>query len=154
MGGNAVALRFLLDKGVSPDLRTLSGETPMHYATQLGRLDIINMLLARGGDPNVRADSGKTPLDLAREFKIPDIIDKMENPQKVVLQASQEGFVDFFFSLIPLFSFLSFSFLFLPFPSFPPSFSFLLLSLFFSSLFSRSRLTTTKENVSEQIRDF
>jgi ankyrin repeat protein len=40
------------------------GQTPLHYAAALGRIELVTMLMAAGSPVNVIDASGRTPLDL------------------------------------------------------------------------------------------
>jgi hypothetical protein len=46
----------------------LYGRTPLHYAAEKGRENIVRYLLSRGADANVRSQSGRTPFNLADEY--------------------------------------------------------------------------------------
>lgn len=72
-------IRVLLDHGAKPDLRDITGTTPLGWALSMARqapgqkgqrnqepvLDIIDMLLGYGADPNREGETGRTPLTMA-----------------------------------------------------------------------------------------
>lgn len=53
-------LMKLLHKGVSPDIKDLSGYTALHYAARGGHYDICKKLLDMGANPDVQTRCGKT----------------------------------------------------------------------------------------------
>ena len=55
--GNAEALTWLLDQGVSPNDRSAEGGyTPLTTAIRERKADVVALLLARGADPNLRGE--------------------------------------------------------------------------------------------------
>ena len=48
---NLGALRLLLSRGAEVNKRDGSGATPMHFACQVGEVEVIKMLVSAGGDP-------------------------------------------------------------------------------------------------------
>jgi len=54
MEGHLDVVKFLLERGVDPNVRNNPGDTPLHYAAERGHLDVVKFLLERGADPNVR----------------------------------------------------------------------------------------------------
>ena len=58
---------MLLDHGADPNVRTpLYGHaTPLHHASQSGRIDIARLLLEHGASVEVKDEDGRTPLDVA-----------------------------------------------------------------------------------------
>jgi ankyrin repeat protein len=66
LGGSTKVARWLLDNGAELDARTdLHGLTPLHYAANYGRYDLVSLLVGRGANVNARAEDGTTPLHLA-----------------------------------------------------------------------------------------
>jgi hypothetical protein len=68
--GSVQIIGYLLDHGVSPNVRTRDGRSPLFDAATLGRADIVDVLIKKGAnvdvivtDPNTAHDS--SPLDLA-----------------------------------------------------------------------------------------
>ncbi|WP_341812568.1 ankyrin repeat domain-containing protein [Wolbachia endosymbiont (group A) of Conops quadrifasciatus] len=65
--GNDQKIVELLLKGVSVDDTNKNGETPLHYATRNGQLEVAEFLIKKGARVHAKSNSGKTPLDIARE---------------------------------------------------------------------------------------
>jgi len=83
--GNIEAVKQHLDAGVDVNAKDNIGFTPLHYAAQSGRKEIVELLIAKGADvnaknghkevaelliakgadANAKGDDGKTPLDWA-----------------------------------------------------------------------------------------
>jgi Ankyrin repeats (3 copies) len=53
---------------------TNGGRTPLHLASQVGRLVIVELLLDRGTDANAQNDSGQTALHLASREGHRDVV--------------------------------------------------------------------------------
>ncbi len=66
-GGSLMLVKILLDEGVSADVPTQCGITPLHIATQHSRLNCIRHLIQEAGaNPNAQTyDNKRTPLHWA-----------------------------------------------------------------------------------------
>jgi hypothetical protein len=58
-------VRLLLDHGADPNIPAQDGLTPLHRASQYGRVEIARLLVERGASVEVQDKQGKTPLDYA-----------------------------------------------------------------------------------------
>ncbi len=67
MAGDTAKVQSLLDKGVSPNLKTDDGKTILMLAAYLGKTDIAKLLIERGADVNAKDNDGKTALMYAAE---------------------------------------------------------------------------------------
>ena len=66
--GHPELVSILVRKGADVNVRDSLGRTPLHYASELGQDDNLEMLLNHGSDPNVKdSELKKTPLLLAIE---------------------------------------------------------------------------------------
>lgn len=63
---NMVSL--LLEKGADPNLASVDGMTPLHYAARKGRTDIMELLLANGAEIDSVNLDGRTPLHEAARY--------------------------------------------------------------------------------------
>jgi ankyrin repeat protein len=72
--GNIQAIKELISAGVSPDLQTQSGSTPLHFAVGHSNLDAVKTLLDMGADPNKADYRGKTAIFNAYS---PDILSEL-----------------------------------------------------------------------------
>jgi len=66
-GGDAVAVRSLLDKGANVNAKTSEGGTALIVAAVMRHADVMRVLLDRGADVNARSNGGHTALLLAIE---------------------------------------------------------------------------------------
>ena len=80
-------IRMLLDKGApineiqyknhAPSWRDCCSfglGTPLHYAAQDGRVEIVSFLLSRGADPTILDTKGRTVLQSAEHYRQLDVI--------------------------------------------------------------------------------
>jgi len=73
---NRFALTLILDKGIPIDLLDTNGNTPLHYASKYGNIDICKCLVERKCSPAKRNAQNATPYDVAenhvvRQFLLP-----------------------------------------------------------------------------------
>lgn len=65
--GDTTTVQSLLDKGVSPNLKTDDGKTILMLATYLGHTEIAKLLINKGAEVNAKDNKGKTALMYAAE---------------------------------------------------------------------------------------
>ncbi|KAE8998376.1 hypothetical protein PR001_g18369 [Phytophthora rubi] len=63
--GRANVVEGLLDYGAQVDIRTLHGETPLHFAAASASQRVCQLLIENGCDVDVRTSEGLTPLMIA-----------------------------------------------------------------------------------------
>ncbi|DBA05295.1 TPA: hypothetical protein N0F65_007457 [Lagenidium giganteum] len=63
--GKAEVVEALLDYGAIVDIRTLRGETPLHFAAAIASKPICKLLIEKGSDVEARTVDGLTPLMVA-----------------------------------------------------------------------------------------
>lgn len=63
--GDTEAIAALIEAGVPPDFRRLTGETCLHAAAHAGALELAKGLVQRGADRRARDIHGNKPIDLA-----------------------------------------------------------------------------------------
>lgn len=56
---------LFLQYGGNPNVKSIDGMTPVHFASALGRINILKLLLDAGGDPLAVDNNQKTPFDYA-----------------------------------------------------------------------------------------
>ncbi|MBQ7608886.1 MAG: ankyrin repeat domain-containing protein [Desulfovibrionaceae bacterium] len=74
----AKVLLRILDKGLRVNTTDEVGNTPLHYACELGFSDVVAALLKKNAKVNAQNEQGETPLDIARKKGNPDIIRMLE----------------------------------------------------------------------------
>jgi ankyrin repeat protein len=72
--GDAGMTEQIIKAGAGLHHRSLSGDTPLHFAVLSGSLEIISILLKYGADPYGLNGERKTPIDLAREHESWEIL--------------------------------------------------------------------------------
>ena len=63
--GDLARVREMLDHGASAAVSGQHGLSPVHWAVQMGHVDVLKLLLARGGSANDATNEGLTPLHMA-----------------------------------------------------------------------------------------
>ena len=76
--GRLPTVRALLDQGVSANIRTSDGQTPLIYASAKGYSDVIQLLLAHGADVAARRQDNKTALKIATEMGYTRVADLLK----------------------------------------------------------------------------
>jgi ankyrin repeat protein len=72
--GDLIKVQTLLEKGANPNAEDDAGLTPLHYAADLGYVEIVKLLLERGADPKAKDNKGSTPLHWAAFFGHVDVV--------------------------------------------------------------------------------
>ncbi len=62
--GNVKAVKQHLAAGADTNVRDGQGMTPLHWATQYGHKEIVELLIAKGADVNAKRTGGARPLDM------------------------------------------------------------------------------------------
>lgn len=76
--GNRGMLRWLLERGVSPDDREFcTGSTPLMSAAAHGDLGVMKVLLEFGADPNALNNESENPLGFAVAWQQPEAIKRL-----------------------------------------------------------------------------
>jgi ankyrin repeat protein len=57
--------KFLLGIEADPNVRDNRGETPLHYAAERAKKEVVELLLRHGGEVDAQAHDGDTPLHRA-----------------------------------------------------------------------------------------
>lgn len=63
LSDDPAVVKLLLQAGAEVDARNLNGDTPLHYAASLGRMEVMPLLLKAGADVNALDRNGHTALD-------------------------------------------------------------------------------------------
>ena len=71
---DARVARLLIAHGADPNARNMRGYTPLHRASEYGRIEIVRLLIEHGANVEVKDDEGRTPLDVATSQQHEDII--------------------------------------------------------------------------------
>ncbi|MFP3234475.1 MAG: ankyrin repeat domain-containing protein [Sulfolobaceae archaeon] len=62
-------------KGENQYAKFYNGDTPLHIASQKGRVEIVKILLERGADPWIADNRGHIPLDYAKDSAIRSLLE-------------------------------------------------------------------------------
>lgn len=73
--GDLQSVRWLLDHGAQVNVTTrLERATPLHWAAEQGKADIVALLLDRGADPQARNLAGSTALHIAAKLGREEVV--------------------------------------------------------------------------------
>lgn len=75
--GRLEDVKFCLDCGMDPSIKTNYLWAPLHWAAHNGRTECVRELLRAGADPSPISDQSKTPLDLISNMQDREQIRKM-----------------------------------------------------------------------------
>lgn len=67
-------IRFLLQRGADPNIRSKKGVTPLQLATAMGFTDGVEALIKGGANVNVGDQTGETPLIAAVHQRNPELV--------------------------------------------------------------------------------
>lgn len=69
------AIKYVIELGAPINLKDIYGYSPLHFATERNRIDVVEYLLSLGADPNIKANfRDLTPLHIAAEAASPELI--------------------------------------------------------------------------------
>jgi len=72
-----ILVELLIKAGAKVN-ESVKGGTPLHYAVQLSRTDLVTILVANGADLSIKDARGDTPLDLCKQFKNEAVLRKLQ----------------------------------------------------------------------------
>jgi len=72
-----ILVELLIGAGAKVN-ESVKGGTPLHYAVQLSRTDLVTILMANGADVTIKDSRGDTPLDLCKQFKNEALLRKLQ----------------------------------------------------------------------------
>ena len=73
-GNSPAAVRLLLARGADPNVRRANGLTPLHIASENGKIEIARLLIEYGASVEAKDDRGKTPLDFVSRERHDEMI--------------------------------------------------------------------------------
>jgi len=65
-------MTLLLNAGSDPNVRSITGKSPLHEAIEIGSPDVVGVLLAAGANPNLEDEAGVSPRSLLETVHLPD----------------------------------------------------------------------------------
>ncbi len=74
---NFEILRILIEAGADIHAKTQFGQTPLHRAVKIGKLEAVNLLLEKGAEVDVMDDENRTPLFFTMESGSIDIAERL-----------------------------------------------------------------------------
>jgi len=72
-----ILVELLIKAGAKVN-ESVKGGTPLHYAVQLSRTDLVTILVANGADLTIKDTRGDTPMDLCKQFKNEAVLRKLQ----------------------------------------------------------------------------
>ena len=74
--GDPETAEILLNSGAHCDLQCARGRTALHWAAEIGNLDLVRLLLQRGARLDIQDNDGRTPRDLATAPAVVQLLDE------------------------------------------------------------------------------
>ncbi|RUS72886.1 hypothetical protein EGW08_019346 [Elysia chlorotica] len=90
-GGNADAIKFLLERGADPNTQGHFMRTPLYRAAFAGHLEATLALLENGADPRIYASDSQTPTDIASRDDVKAVLQNWDISRTEVLQKQIEA---------------------------------------------------------------
>ncbi|KAF8489917.1 hypothetical protein F5888DRAFT_1147957 [Russula emetica] len=69
-----IIAQLFLDRGADIDAQTNNGQTPLHFAVNLGCIEVVRVLLEHGANVGAEDEQGRTPFTLAKEYEYDKIM--------------------------------------------------------------------------------
>jgi ankyrin repeat protein len=82
--GHYQITEVLLKRGIDPNQKSTSGETPLHIAVNSARNDIelCQLLISNGADVKIRTGNGRTVVQMAKGKKLKKYLQSKGAPKK------------------------------------------------------------------------
>ena len=95
---NLVSVKKILKQGVNPNVKNITGKTPLMIAVELENVETILTLLDAEADPNIKDDSGNTPLSivLTKIYESKESFDTTLKKESVLKDTSLENLLRLF----------------------------------------------------------
>jgi len=75
LGDSPEVIRELVRQGADVNARTRDvGQTPLHIAAAMGRMNSVEALIALGADQTIKDSKRRTPLDSAEAVGLIDVV--------------------------------------------------------------------------------
>lgn len=74
LNGSETATKKLIEYGAHVDVQDVRGNTPLHYASQLGFKNVVQLLLQANASSTLLNEKKQSPLDLATSQDIIDLL--------------------------------------------------------------------------------
>lgn len=77
--GRTEYLKILLEKGISPDTRTVFGATLLHFAVSEAKYETVRLLIKNKARMDIKDEDGNTVLDRAKKHKMDEMVKILED---------------------------------------------------------------------------
>eukprot|EP01125_Pyxidicula_operculata_P011747 TRINITY_DN3849_c0_g1_i3.p1 TRINITY_DN3849_c0_g1~~TRINITY_DN3849_c0_g1_i3.p1 ORF type:complete len:674 (+),score=195.78 TRINITY_DN3849_c0_g1_i3:382-2403(+) len=91
---------LLLKMNADPNIVAKNGDTPLHYAISIGRVDLVKLLIAHGASVEIAGHQGFQAIPLAKSKGLTNVEDAIRDSIEVVRWLKRNGFDKYTYTFV------------------------------------------------------